>query len=1603
MMLPATASSSLRIMPLATKDQVEQPANSHKQSARSLLRSWRLRRGTSAGSSSDASIQLASEAAKGPLGLNTLFEPSEPKVDIIFVHGLQGGSRKTWSLHPTDPLTYWPSEWLPLEPGFRHARIHSFGYDSDWGRAAASKLTVHDFALALLADIKHSNALKRNGNTPIVFVAHSMGGLVIKKAYLLATRNETYKDIASRIHTMYFLATPHRGSNSAAYLNSYLSLPLPIGAKSFVKELMPNSQTVHDINFDFRYSCAHLKLFSFFESKPMNGIMIVEKQSAIMGLPNEEEQYLAADHRHVCKFDSAQDPNYLIVMRKLKATIEEIQQDYKLKYTQEYREQLVSISKAFENAQRPLPDLYATQTPSKYHEGSCQWLTRDEKFTRWLDPETELEANKLQSDTQRVSDCRFLWLYGPPGSGKSIASGHAISFLESHNFDVCYYFFKAGSSSTVAMLLLSLAYQMAEANLEIRHQLFNLINQGVVVNCNDYPVIWNTLFLGCIFKTPFLQTQYWVIDALDECPQESRNNLLHMLMRINRDLPIKVFVSSRPDNKMQQMFEHERIQYVTFQAGQQASLQDIAGYLHSRPILDQAIDTQPLIDLILQKSDGIFLWATLMVDKLNDCYSIEDIEAVIKGVPGEMNTFYADIIDQIQNSPNAELGKCILKWIVSAPVPLSIDELREAIRFDIKRTLLTPGLQTALSQICRNLVIVNDEKQVQLMHQTVRTFLTSEGSNCYISERLAHENAALVCLNYMNGSTFQPRNYRFVNAADAAFTAFDKYAILYFAYHVEHSHSISQPLFTALMKFTETKALTWAERVAELGNLSPMIRVIKSLLQYHARRLKERDSIDNGMGVLGSWLNDFTRLVTNFGPNLIDSPRSIYVSIPPLLPTSSIIYKTYASRMTKQKVICTTNSEWEERASCLLFSSDAKSVASNSRYVAVGLLKKQIRVYDHLTLELVDELHHPGPVRNLAFGNLSGRLVSGSPKAITVWSAERKELWTASVPGMGLFHSVCFSPDDSIILAVTLGDPKRVITSFSADDGSIIGTMHLAQDDADSESDDDNPRRPQWIPKVITISPRIGLAAFAYRKTHLTICSIDYELNTMTQITQFAKEGSEDARLPPQVLDVAFCSATEYRSMAILYEDGDLVTAELDHYDQASQRHIYYVFARILAASPDGRILAVGENDGSVSLFAFETLQRIQRIPHEGHAANIVFSSSGLCLYTIYGKACNVWEPPCLLLQDQWDFDPPEVDGIDELQKRWDDSSKREKRERFIHCLIQAGDDPFVFCGRADGSITVHDVNTGNVTLEFVEHKLYVRHLAWSPKLQILYSTDGSRCIATQLSYSKGGQWKKLDQLFSHEEKGVITQLLAKQDEPGALISTRTSQTVWLAGAFVSYDLSTAETISSDVNATWSLHPNDVNRLLLTKSNTVQLYSWDGLRKIDERPISLDITSQPDSSTTKNAAAKWMSRLGRDHVVRTISLEGSEAETALVTFESSKLQSDPIGMPISGILHRFPCDIRTLLGILGSKVFFLTRRGWVCSYSLKGSSSGMHYARHFFIPPVWRTGNSLMMLIVSKSHMVLVHRNDLVILQRFLDLKDTMPLEEPRLADRVSY
>lgn len=96
------------------------------------------------------------DTGQNPLGLNVVYTPKNGhKADIVFVHGLGGTSRWTWSKHKSPDL-FWPLTFLPLEPDLCLARIMSFGYNATIRKSTNASTAVLDFAKELLFDLKYA-------------------------------------------------------------------------------------------------------------------------------------------------------------------------------------------------------------------------------------------------------------------------------------------------------------------------------------------------------------------------------------------------------------------------------------------------------------------------------------------------------------------------------------------------------------------------------------------------------------------------------------------------------------------------------------------------------------------------------------------------------------------------------------------------------------------------------------------------------------------------------------------------------------------------------------------------------------------------------------------------------------------------------------------------------------------------------------------------------------------------------------------------------------------------------------------------------------------------------------------------------------------------------------------------------------------------------------------------------------------------------------------------------------------------------------------------------------------------------------------------------
>lgn len=117
------------------------------------------------------------------------------------------------------------------------------------------------------------------------------------------------------------------------------------------------------------------------------------------------------------------------------------------------------------------------------------------------------------------------------------------------------------SRSGVWGLLQSLAFQMSESIPDVQKAIVSLIQDGVRIEDGDYCAFWIELFVDRIFRLETLEHHFWVIDALDEYSRHEVLTLLVMLSDVSHCTPIRVFLSSRPDGRLESLLGDDNVSF----------------------------------------------------------------------------------------------------------------------------------------------------------------------------------------------------------------------------------------------------------------------------------------------------------------------------------------------------------------------------------------------------------------------------------------------------------------------------------------------------------------------------------------------------------------------------------------------------------------------------------------------------------------------------------------------------------------------------------------------------------------------------------------------------------------------------------------------------------------------------------------------------------------------------------------------------------------------------------------------------------------------------------------------------------------------------------
>lgn len=200
-----------------------------------------------------------------------------------------------------------------------HVNLYTLGYPASlFAQWAKKEMNLYERA-------KHSLELLSGyhlGEKPLIFVCHSLGGLLVKQ--LLRTAKESSEDawqnIANKCTAVLFLATPHTGSSLANLLHAFsgcFSCP-------HVEKHKKDSSELDELNESFRVFChlSKIEVTVYYEMhKTAKFAIVVDKESADPGVNGVMPIPMDATHTGICSPDNRHSPIYVSIRHRLRKLV----------------------------------------------------------------------------------------------------------------------------------------------------------------------------------------------------------------------------------------------------------------------------------------------------------------------------------------------------------------------------------------------------------------------------------------------------------------------------------------------------------------------------------------------------------------------------------------------------------------------------------------------------------------------------------------------------------------------------------------------------------------------------------------------------------------------------------------------------------------------------------------------------------------------------------------------------------------------------------------------------------------------------------------------------------------------------------------------------------------------------------------------------------------------------------------------------------------------------------------------------------------------------------------------------------------------------------
>jgi hypothetical protein len=246
-------------------------------------------------------------------------------MNLVFVHGLGGGAYSTWDAGVGSELGYWPEK---LAEHYQHCCVWTLHYTADIFDGPLRKSKTIDI-LDKSRWFVHQLVQNDIHEKPIVFVCHSLGGLLVKQAlqFSQSLGPDKWRSIWAGTQAVIFLATPHTGSqlaNISVVLAKVINRitrgwsRLLFKPSRAIENLEKNNPTLRWIRDWYRYHAPlqGIETMAYAEGRELFGAIVVDMEAANPQIAGVEFAQLSdEDHISIAKPVNSRKTVYRAVTR----------------------------------------------------------------------------------------------------------------------------------------------------------------------------------------------------------------------------------------------------------------------------------------------------------------------------------------------------------------------------------------------------------------------------------------------------------------------------------------------------------------------------------------------------------------------------------------------------------------------------------------------------------------------------------------------------------------------------------------------------------------------------------------------------------------------------------------------------------------------------------------------------------------------------------------------------------------------------------------------------------------------------------------------------------------------------------------------------------------------------------------------------------------------------------------------------------------------------------------------------------------------------------------------------------------------------------------